>query len=126
MIDPRTWMGVPLAYNVLLRDHLVKSFTPRGNETSSGGNDENALRKSAIKRWVLFSSPSIIILNISLNLVRTTSGVEDLIASMPMILSFGSAYCTPSELCTFRIYLFFAVHIPRFAITSRAITIRFV
>ena len=48
MIDPRTWMGVPLAYNVPLRDHLVKSFTPRGKETCSGGNDENNLRKSEI------------------------------------------------------------------------------
>ena len=100
-------------------------LTPRGKAIASGFKLLNSALKLAINVCVSFSVPDIISLNASLNLLRTISGVDDLIASIPIILSLGSAYCTPSLLCTLSIYRFFAVQIPTSDIASLAITILF-
>ena len=97
---------------------------PIGKDTSSAGSLLNSLRKSVMNACVSDSVPLTIILNSSFIRSRHTNGVDDLIASMPIILSLGSLYCTPSELWTLRMYLFLATQIPLSAITSLPISIR--
>ena len=60
---------------------------------------------------------------LSINWRRKLAGVEDLTASIPMILSCGVLNRTPSISYRFRIYLFLAVHTPLSAIASRPISI---
>ena len=120
---PLTCIGAPDANRL---DSPVNFFTPlqlRGNAISSGDNFINSFLNSCIKVFSIFSSPSMIILSASLIFSLHGAGVLDLTASIPMIFNFGSLYLTPSLSQTLRIYLFFAVHTPLSAMTSRAMTI---
>ena len=94
-----------------------------GKETSSGDNFLNS-SLNVDTNLIKSSSDLFIMIDIaSLILPRQISGVDDLIASTPITLSFGCSYLTPSSSNKLSIYRFLATHIPLFAITSRFIII---
>ena len=77
-------------YDLQYEKAFVEPLTERGNAISSGGSFINSSRNYWMNVFKSFSEPDMIIFSASLILSRQGAGVDDLTASIPMILSLGS------------------------------------